>query len=412
MSTSSSCIAQEARSLHLFTTTPLLHSLPLSNLCAPHRIYLKLDCLQPSGSFKDRGMAHLCTTVRKVYAANARQLHNDEGTTTTMTTKFISSSGGNAGLAVATVARNLPHTTVEVVVPQTTKPIVIEKLKALGANVTVFGKVWNEADQLARRMVKESEPVNGSDGDNTLSPSPASAAVAVYVSPYDNPLLWTGHSTVVDEIITQLMELQHISPPSNPTKIGAILASVGGGGLLSGILEGIERNYYGADKARANAVRGIKVLACETEGAASFAASWEASTLDAAREKQDVKLIRLDIITSVATSLGALEVTSAVIQRSHRHRQRGKESQDGDDVLSTVCTDKEAVEACLKFASDHRILVEPACGAALAPLYSDRLREKLMREMGEEERVIVVEVCGGSGVSLELLEGWKQEFLM
>jgi L-serine/L-threonine ammonia-lyase len=188
---------------------------------------------------------------------------------------------------------------------------------------------------------------------------------------------------------------------------------VGGGGLLSGILEGIERNYYGGDERRAHAVHGIKVVACETEGAASFAASWDASSssLSSEDDETEVKLVRLDGITSVATSLGALEVTSAVIQRSRRHRERGRVSEEGDDVLSYVCTDKEAVEACVKFAADHRLLVAPACGAALAPLYSERLRERLLGEMGEEETAIVVEVCGGSGVSLELLEGWKQEFL-
>ena len=46
--TLSSCVAQEARSLNLFSTTPLIHSIPLSKLCHPHPVYLKLDLLQPS----------------------------------------------------------------------------------------------------------------------------------------------------------------------------------------------------------------------------------------------------------------------------------------------------------------------------------------------------------------------------
>ena len=324
-------------------------------------------------------MAHLCITVKKIYSHNQQQenkQHNNK-------MKLISSSGGNAGLAVTTVARNIPEMDVAVVVPETTKPLVIEKLKALGAEVTVFGKVWNEADALARRMVKEAEE----RGEGS-----------VYVSPYDNPLLWTGHSTVVDEIVTQLMGMH----PS--LEIGAILASVGGGGLLSGILEGVERTYFGSSD-RSNVVKGAKILACETEGAASFAASFNAS-------KEKVNMIRLDEIASVATSLGALEVTSAVIQRSHRHQERGKQSGNGDDVLSYICTDKEAVEACVQFASDHRILVEPACGASLAPLYSDRLRTKLLDRIDGKDKVIVVEVCGGSGVSLDLLDTWKQQFLL
>ncbi len=216
--------------------------------------------------------------------------------------------------------------------------------------------------------------------------------------------MWTGHSTVIDEIITQLLE----SPSSANIKIGAVLASVGGGGLLSGIFEGIERNYYCENEVRTNVIRGSKVVACETEGAASFAASFVASSSSATLGG---KMVRLNGITSVATSLGALEVTPAVIQRAHRHQDRGQGG-TGEDVLSYVCTDSEAVDACIKFAGDHRLLVEPACGAALAPLYSERLRSALFDELRRDENsAVVVEVCGGSGVNLELLEGWKTQFL-
>jgi L-serine/L-threonine ammonia-lyase len=64
-------------------------------------------------------MAQLCATYQK------------EGAT-----ELISSSGGNAGLAVATVGSRL-GLGVSVIVPETTKPLVIEKLKSLGAKVTV-----------------------------------------------------------------------------------------------------------------------------------------------------------------------------------------------------------------------------------------------------------------------------------
>jgi L-serine/L-threonine ammonia-lyase len=53
----------------------------------------------------------------------------------------------------------------------------------------------------------------------------------------------------------------------------------------------------------------------------------------------------------------------------------------------------------LRFADDHRILVEPACGAALAAVY-DRAAPLVEREP------IVVIVCGGAGVSLALLKEW------
>jgi hypothetical protein len=39
-----------------------------------------------------------------------------------------------------------------------------------------------------------------------------------------------------------------------------------------------------------------------------------------------------------------------------------------DGVVSAICTDAEAIDACVKFAQDCQLLGEPACGAALAVL--------------------------------------------
>lgn len=53
--------------------------------------------------------------------------------------KVVSSSGGNAGLACATAAGRLGMS-VEVVVPDTTKPMVVARLRSLGAAVTVHAR--------------------------------------------------------------------------------------------------------------------------------------------------------------------------------------------------------------------------------------------------------------------------------
>lgn len=152
----SSFVAQEARSLNLFSSTPLIYSIPLSKLCHPHPVFLKLDLLQPSGSFKDRGVAHLCATVNHEH----KQLYQEDSTVSPKIT-LIASSGGNAGLGVATVARSLPMMEVSVIVPETTKPIVINKLRSLGAEVTVHGANWNSADTLARQRVAEMKELGG-----------------------------------------------------------------------------------------------------------------------------------------------------------------------------------------------------------------------------------------------------------
>jgi L-serine/L-threonine ammonia-lyase len=153
---SSPCVAEEARSLNLFASTPLIYSIPLSKLCHPHPVFLKLDLLQPSGSFKDRGMAHLCSTVNNEH----KQLHQKD-IANAPKIKLVASSGGNAGLGVATVARSLPTMEISVVVPETTKPLVIDKLRLLGAEVTVYGANWNIADALARQRVNEIKEMGG-----------------------------------------------------------------------------------------------------------------------------------------------------------------------------------------------------------------------------------------------------------
>ena len=64
-----------------------------------------MDALQPSGSYKDRGMSHLL----KHYLSKG-------------TKSFISSSGGNAGLSAATVA-NIMNVQCHVIVPKTTNQL-------------------------------------------------------------------------------------------------------------------------------------------------------------------------------------------------------------------------------------------------------------------------------------------------
>jgi L-serine/L-threonine ammonia-lyase len=127
----------------------------------------------------------------------------------------------------------------------------------------------------------------------------------------------------------------------------------------------------------------VQVVATETEGAASFAAGFAAG-----------KPVRLPGITSLATSLGALEVTPAALEYARRQ-----------PTSARVVTDAEAVSACRRFLQDHRLLVEPACGAALALGYTPRHREEIRRASeARGGRPVVIVVCGGSGVTAEILQ--------
>jgi len=256
--------------------------------------------------------------------------------------KVVSSSGGNAGLASAYAARclGLPCT---VVVPETTKNLVIERLRGYGAEVEVHGSAWDEAN--ARAMAV------------------AEADHGCMVHPFDQPTTWAGHSTLIEELHEEL-----------PRAPDAIVTVVGGGGLLMGILQGLERVGW---------LSHTKVIACETEGAASMS-----------RSLAQGELITLPSIDSVATTLGAKTASRAVFNRC---QELGAER-----VQPVVVTDDEAIDGCLQFSSDHRMLVEVACGAGLSAFYG---RKKELEGLD----LVVFEVCGGAGVDLNLLCPYLQK---
>ncbi|MBN1222695.1 MAG: pyridoxal-phosphate dependent enzyme [Candidatus Aminicenantes bacterium] len=303
------------KQLHI--QTPLLDSMPIGR-SAGCRVWLKLENTQPTATFKIRGIGNLCQHAKK------------EGIK-----RFISSSGGNAGYAAAYAGRNL-GVPVTVFVPGTTPRDTIAKIEEQNAEVLVKGDVWDETHEYASGFAGE---VKG-----------------LYISPFDHPRIWDGHASVVDEIVGKI------------PKPDTVIVSVGGGGLLCGVIEGLHRNDW----------NDVPVVAVETEGTASLSASLAAG-----------KLVTLDAITGIAKSLGAKTVTQKALDLSKVHK-----------IQSVVVSDHEALSACLSFADDHRFLVEPACGASLAiPYYRSE-------EIDKAETVVVI-VCGGIGVDFAKLQEWK-----
>ncbi|KAI0380764.1 pyridoxal-phosphate dependent enzyme [Hypomontagnella monticulosa] len=325
----------------LFIETPCIPSAPLSR-AAGCNIFLKLENLQPSGSFKSRGIGYMM--YRALLAKPGSGVH------------FYCSSGGNAGLACATAAATLGQACT-IVVPTLTSAFMIEKIRLLGAKVHQVGANWALADAHLRAELLAHDPTG------------------VYVPPFDHPDVWTGASSMIDELVSQL--------PSQ--SIDGIVCNCGGGGLLNGIMEGMEKHFTGG-KGKP------KVLAVETVGAESLNASVRAG-----------ELVTLPAITSIATSLGAPRVS----ERSFRW------TQEAAYLQSVVVTDAEAVMGTVRFADDARILVEVACGATIATVYNGDLRKAMGEGMSDEEwsrKNVVVIVCGGSNVSLELLETYKEKY--
>lgn len=299
----------------LHIETPLVASHAVSR-AADVAVRLKLEALQPPGSFKIRGIGAAC------------EAHVARGAT-----RFLSSSGGNAGIAVAHAGRLLAIPVV-VVVPVTTSVRARDLIAQEGAELVVHGASWQEAHAEALRRL-------GSDD--------------ALLHPFDDPLLWDGHATMVDEMARQ------------GPKPDAVVVSIGGGGLLSGVVAGLRRNGWSD----------VPVIAVETEGAASLKAA-----VDAGRP------VALDAITSIATSLGAKQVCDEAFRLTGEH-----------PIVPVVVTDGAAVRACLRLIDDHRLVVEPACGAALAVAY-DRM-PALSRY-----RDVAIVVCGGVTATVAQLDAW------
>ena len=76
---------------------------------------------------------------------------------------------------------------------------------------------------------------------------------------------------------------------------------------------------------------------------------------------------------------------------------------NSDHGSNIVISDKSAADATMRLANDHRVLVEPASGAALAPVYEKHQHEKL-----ENAESVLVIVSGGVGISMELLRHFCQ----
>jgi L-serine/L-threonine ammonia-lyase len=304
----------------LHIDTPLLRAPP--ELFGPERtVWLKMDALQASGSFKMRGVGRL---VQQRVAEGARAV--------------VCASGGNAGMA-ATLAARACEVPVTIVVPQTTAVTVREAIAARGASVVVHGAVWDESHDRALALAKEQG--------------------AVYVHPFDDPLLWDGHATLIDEVVRAGVAFD------------CVVASVGGGGLLAGIVEGLRRN----------GLHHVPVIAVETDGAASFAAALAAG-----------EPVTLPAITSVATSLGARRAMPRLLDLARKH-----------EIASVVVSDAQAVQACAQFADATRVLVEPACGASIAAL-------NVHPDVFKRFKAPLIEVCGGMGVTLSRLAQWRTDF--
>lgn len=186
------------REIHDMTTTTVSTPLVrLGNLFPEREVYAKCEFLSPSGSFKDRGAAHLLT-----------RLSQSEGNRL-----LVVPSMGNTALGAAVAAKKFGFSMVGVV-PQTISRAKDEKLQALGVELI---KVAGGGTDLLNRATQVAQERNG-----------------YFVHPHLDSNWTDGYQVIAEEIMRGL--------PSCRT----LVFPVGGGGLLMGLTEYFLRQASGA----------------------------------------------------------------------------------------------------------------------------------------------------------------------
>jgi threonine dehydratase len=169
----------------LVTRTPLLES-HLLGTDGDHNLYLKLENLQRTGSFKLRGASNKIMSLTMEERALG----------------VVTISSGNHGRAVSYLAGKLGIQAI-VCVSKFVPKHKIEIIEKLGAQVEIVGKDYDEADAHARKLVQE----HG----------------MTWIEPFDDPHVIAGQGTIGLEILEDLSE------------INAAIVPTSGGGLISGI---------------------------------------------------------------------------------------------------------------------------------------------------------------------------------
>ena len=165
--------------------SPCVESIPLSQLTGTH-IFCKLDYLQRTGSFKERG------------ARNALLLLTDEQ----RKRGVIAASAGNHAQGIA-YHGSLLRIPVTVVMPKFAALVKVSNCRHFGANVILHGADLGESRVLAEEI--------------------AQSKGLTFIHPFDNADVIAGQGTMALEILEQAPDVE------------AIVVPVGGGGLLAGI---------------------------------------------------------------------------------------------------------------------------------------------------------------------------------
>lgn len=219
------CVAARRDLDGVVVNTPLVPARSMAD-CA--RVYLKAENHQHTGAFKFRGAFNYCHDLAPEALAAG----------------LVTASSGNHALGLSLAGRQV-NSPVTVVMPETSPAVKAAGCTALGARVVRWGPAYDDAAEHARHLAEEMG--------------------ATYVPSFDSPLIAAGQSTIAWEILTALPNVQ------------VIVAPVGGGGLLAGILglikllpQPLAARFF---PARRGSLSDVKVIGVQARGAASMVES-------------------------------------------------------------------------------------------------------------------------------------------
>lgn len=190
--------------------SPCPHSQMLSDLTG-QQIFLKLENLQMTGAFKERGALNRILTLTEEQKKAG----------------VIAASAGNhaQGVAYHATARGIKAT---IVMPTPTPLVKVTATKNFGANVVLYGANYDEAYAEARRL--------------------CDAQGLTFIHPFDDSAVIAGQGTIGLEILEQVENLD------------AVVVPIGGGGLIGGIAAAIKQSnpkikVVGVQTARLNSMQ-------------------------------------------------------------------------------------------------------------------------------------------------------------
>ena len=193
MITSAEVHAAAARIAGHVRATPLIEA-DRETFLPAGRMWLKLEQLQHTGSFKVRG------AFNRILSAAGQGMLPAAG--------VVAASGGNAGLAVAYAAAR-HHLPARVFVPAMAPAVKVARLRDYGAEVVQAGRRYADAYELAVKHAAE--------------------AGALFCHAYDQPEVCAGQGTLGLELLEQASG-----------QLDTVLVAVGGGGLMAGVAAATE----------------------------------------------------------------------------------------------------------------------------------------------------------------------------